>query len=145
MGKTFAFIGIVVAILGGLVLFFAGCGAIFHSGQRADRIYTQPVVVPHHAALPSSPSDFTVDVTIIGKRCFGSSGCIYDYTLDPKYVGSGTPGSATVVFEIRGASEPRTDHFTVDDSGDIDIKRDDHIDAEDGATLTAVVTQVIPR
>lgn len=51
------------------------------------------------------PSDFTIEVQVLRKKCFGSAGCNVTYRIAPSYVGTGAlDPSATwlVTYEVRG-------------------------------------------
>jgi hypothetical protein len=53
-----------------------------------------------------SPSDFTVDLKVKDKQCFGSAGCNVTAEPDVTYVGPGDvpQGSYSVTFEVTGDS-----------------------------------------
>lgn len=61
--------------------------------------------------------DFTIELKILSKRCFGSAGCNLTYTIDPVYLGAESLDdvSATVTYEVLGGdSGPQINSFTLD-------------------------------
>lgn len=143
--------GAVVAIGSGL--FVAGCamGWVFGSTTSSPdaampRIPVTPMTTPREDPLPRlTPSDFRVGITVTRVECFGSAGCNVGYLINPQYVGSAKlPSRTTVVYEVRGGDEPKTASFTVNGAGDADAGGQEHIRAQAGGSLEAVVTQVLP-
>lgn len=100
-----------------------------------------PVVSP----LPQ-PADFTIDITILRKKCFGSAGCNVTFQNSPRYTGT-TPlkGRAlTVIYEVAGGEDgPQINNFTVHGDGSASFPKEERIStAPSGATLKAKATSV---
>lgn len=94
------------------------------------------------ADLPA-PEDFTLDVVVTSKQCFGSAGCSVVYDIDaswPAYA----DGDYDVIYEVRGGEDgPVID--TLEVTGDEYSYLPGFVGtASEGAELTAVATQVRP-
>jgi Protein of unknown function (DUF2510) len=109
--------------------------------------YTSTYTPPPPPPPTPTVDDFSVKVIITGQECFGSAGCIYDYQIDPNYVGSGPrtipTGGLTVVYEILGGDESKIDNFTLDTTYYMHYQKNGHIGGPDGANITAIVTRVV--
>lgn len=96
-----------------------------------------------------TPEDFSLDLTIVEKKCFGSAGCHVSYDLSPTYIGGtlddlkGQKGR--IVFEIVGGDDEQVENFTFDGE-DIRIKDSYRVSTpSEDAVITAEVVQVIPQ
>jgi hypothetical protein len=128
---------LVLLILGMLCL----CGGIVlaSTGKSDDRGLTtvtespEPSFTPPASARPAAKSapkptsapvatfsakTLSLSVKITSKQCFGSAGCIVEWTIK----GSVTPGTkidgpCDVTYEVRGLTEAQTHTLTVNDDG----------------------------
>lgn len=122
-----------------------------------DRVSTNPADTPRWDAAVSSSStpspvatpptaaDFVVGVVVTEQKCFGSAGCIYHYTINPRYISTKPlPDKTTVIFKVTGGDQDQVGNFTIDDGGTATFDRESTIDGPEGADLAATVTQVLP-
>ena len=109
---------------------------------------TTPAAAPR-AALPPPPSvptpkEFTINVAVTGQNCQPGGGCVYKYTIQPKYIGfhplPTTP--FTVKYEVQGGDQPQPGEFTVQGT-QARILADVVLDGPPAARLQAVVLAVI--
>ncbi|SHT35868.1 Protein of uncharacterised function (DUF2510) [Mycobacteroides abscessus subsp. abscessus] len=146
-------------VFGGLLLLFGGCTALIAIGSQSptDRpvgpnqrtqaaapqvtTHTTPTVA---AAMPT-PADFTISVVILEQKCFGSAGCNYRYTIDPKYTGRlPLASNVTVVYSLSGGDSDEVGNFTVDRQGTATVDKKESISGPQGAELVATATRVMP-
>lgn len=107
-------------------------GIMGGSGDEEDTAAPAPQRLFDDTASPVEPAgeetppplpaadDFTIDLKILSKQCFGSAGCSVTYAINPVYVGveSLDGVSATVTYQVLGGdSGPQINSFTVD--GDV--------------------------
>lgn len=106
----------------------------------------KPTTTTKPPAVMPAPADFTVAVSVLEKKCFGSAGCNVTYQIEPAYVGAAdlpTGKDITVVYEIQGGEEPQTGRFTLRD-GQARFDSEESIQTSSSSSvLTAVVTQVL--
>jgi len=95
-------------------------------------------------ALPPTPKEFTINVVVTERACQSGGGCVYKYTIEPKYVGfhplPATP--FTVKYEVQGGNQPQPGEFTVEGS-QAKILKDVVIEGPPAARLHAVVLAVV--
>ena len=100
---------------------------------------------PPPAPLPS-PSDFTIDVKVLRKACFGSYGCNVTYEIDPTYTGATplTGRTFTVIYEVTGSEYgPLINNFDVNSDGTASLKGQELTrTSSSAATLKAKATSV---
>jgi hypothetical protein len=60
------------------------------------------------------PADFVMGVIETRRACFGSAGCNVNYKISVSYLGAPTTKAYTIVYEIQGAGNTRTDNFTLE-------------------------------
>lgn len=106
--------------------------------------YTPPVPPP--PSVPT-PKEFLVGVTVTAQACDpAGSGCIYTYTIDPKYVGlhpfPETP--FTVEYEVTGGHQPQPGQFTVTGQ-QAEILKDVIVEGPPGAVLSAKVVRIVEQ
>jgi hypothetical protein len=95
---------------------------------------------------PSVPTtkEFTVKVVVTEQNCSPGPGCVYKYTIEPKYIGfhplPTTP--FTVKYEVQGGNQPQPGEFTVEGS-QAKIFKDVVLEGPPAAQLQAVVLQVL--
>src|ERR1700730_11103091 len=108
-----------------------------------------PTATPRTALAPPPPSlptpkEFTINVVVTEQACQPGGGCVYKYTIEPKYVGfhplPATP--FTVKYEVQGGNQPQPGEFTVE-GNQAKILKDVVLDGPPAARLQAVVLAVI--
>jgi hypothetical protein len=108
-----------------------------------------PVATPRKTIAPPPPSvptvkEFTIKVVVTETNCDPGPGCVYKYTIEPKYLGfhplPATP--FTVKYEVRGGAQPQPGEFTVE-GNQAKILKDVVIEGPPAAQLQAVVQQVL--
>jgi hypothetical protein len=91
-----------------------------------------------------TPQEFTIKVVVGEQNCDPGPGCVYKYTIEPKYIGfhplPTTP--FTVKYEVQGGTAPQPGEFTVEGS-QAKIFKDVVLEGPPAAQLQAVVLQVI--
>jgi hypothetical protein len=98
------------------------------------------------ALPPSVPTvkEFTIKVVVTEQKCDPGPGCVYKYTIEPKYIGfhplPTTP--FTVKYEVQGGVQPQPGEFTVEGS-QAKIFKDVVLEGPPAAQLQAVVLQVL--
>jgi hypothetical protein len=104
---------------------------------------TRKSLPPPPASVPT-PKEFTVKVVVAEQNCQPGPGCVYKYTIEPKYIGfhplPTTP--FTVKYEVQGGNQPQPGEFTVEGS-QAKIFKDVVLEGPPAAQLQAVVLQVI--
>src|ERR1700754_4713796 len=110
---------------------------------------SQPAAPPRNSLPPPPPSvptpeEFTINVLVTEQNCVPGPGCVYKYTIEPKYIGfhplPTTP--YTVKYEVQGGTQPQPGEFTVEGSR-ATIFKDVVLEGPPDALLQAVVLQVI--
>jgi hypothetical protein len=108
-----------------------------------------PTATPRTTLPPPPPSvpttkEFTINVVVTGQNCQPGGGCVYTYTIEPKYIGfhplPTTP--FTVKYEVQGGNRPQPGEFTVE-GNQAKIFRDVVLEGPPAARLQAVVLAVI--
>lgn len=104
--------------------------------------YPAPAPTSTYSAPVATPSDFTLDVVILSKSCFGSAGCNVTYRITP-HADASCPSTCTVTYEVIGGEDSQIDSFTMTDYS-ASIKQSEMISTKSSkATLTAKVTSVL--
>jgi hypothetical protein len=125
-----------------------GLASILVFGDHSKPAVT-PTATPRNALPPPPPSvpkpmEFTINVVVTGQNCQPGGGCVYKYTIEPKYIGfhplPTTP--FTVKYEVRGGNQPQPGEFTVQ-GNQAKIFRDVVLEGPPAARLQAVVLAVI--
>lgn len=109
--------------------------------------YAAPEPSSTQAAAPPLPTDFAVDVVVTEQKCYGSAGCNYQLSVNPRYVGVGDltdDQNVMVVYEIVGGDDPQQGNFRLE-GGNIRWDQDKRIQGPAGAQFTANVLQVLPQ
>lgn len=102
---------------------------------------------PRTAVLPPpsvpEPYEFAIGVVVSAQNCDPAGGCVYTYTIEPKYIGMHplpeTP--FTVEYEVAGGHQPQPGAFTVQ-GGTAQIMRDVSVEGPPDAQLKAAVTRI---
>jgi hypothetical protein len=134
----------IVAMLGGgvslaAILIFSDYGKPASTAQPSTPRRT---LAPPPPSVPS-PKEFTINVVVTSQDCPPGGGCVYKYTIEPKYIGfhplPETP--FTVEYEVVGGNEPQPGKFTVQ-GNQAQILKDVVLEGPPGAQLLANVTSV---
>jgi hypothetical protein len=108
-----------------------------------------PDATPRSTLAPPSPSvptpkEFTINVVVTEQNCEPGPGCVYKYTIEPKYIGfhplPTTP--FTVKYEVQGGNQPQPGEFTVE-GNQAKILKDVVLEGPPAARLQAVVLAVV--
>ena len=92
------------------------------------------------------PADFTIEVIITKKNCYGSAGCNYEYEIDPTYVGTtrlSDDVAFTVIYEVTEGEQSQIGRFSVDKQGHVRFSTNVSVSGEDGVNFVATPTRVI--
>ncbi|HXO54566.1 MAG TPA: hypothetical protein VN888_26870 [Mycobacterium sp.] len=83
-------------------------------------------------------------MVVTERDCQPGGGCVYKYTIEPKYIGfhplPATP--FTVKYEVQGGNQPQPGEFTVE-GNQAKILKDVVLDGPPAARLQAVVLAVV--
>ena len=94
----------IVAMLGGVgiaaVLMFAG-----HSTAPPPTATPRTTLAPAPPSVPTT-KEFTINVVVTEQKCEPGPGCVYKYTIEPKYIGfHPLPATSfTVKYEVQGGN-----------------------------------------
>jgi hypothetical protein len=142
MRKLLAALAIFGMLAGGV-----GLASILVFGDHSKPAPTPTVTPRNTLPLPPSvptPMEFTINVVVTGQNCQPGGGCVYKYTIEPKYIGfhplPTTP--FTVKYEVQGGNQPQPGEFTVQ-GNQAKIFRDVVLEGPPAARLQAVVLAVI--
>ena len=109
----------------------------------------QPTATPRATPPPPPPSvptvkEFTIKVVVTEQNCDPGPGCVYKYTIEPKYIGFHPlpTNPFTVKYEVQGGTQPQPGEFTVEGS-QARIFKDVVLQGPPAAQLQAVVLQVL--
>jgi hypothetical protein len=140
--RLLAAIAIVAMLVGGIsvaaALIFAD-----HSKPQQQAATPRTTIAPPPPSVPTA-QEFTVSVVVTGQNCNPGPGCVYTYTIEPKYIGFHPLPSTpfTVKYEVRGGDQPQPGEFTVEGS-QAKILKDVTLPGPAAAQLQAVVLQVV--
>ena len=140
--RLLAALAIVAMLVGGVsiaaVLIFGD-----HSKPPPPTATPRTTLPPPTPSVPT-PKEFTINVVVTEQNCEPGPGCVYKYTIEPKYIGfhplPTTP--FTVKYEVQGGNQPQPGEFTVEGS-QAKIFKDVRPRGPAGRALQAVVLQVI--
>lgn len=107
--------------------------------------YVTATTTPAAYVRPLTNADFSVDITVLSKKCFGSAGCNVKYSINPTFNGSSSELRGRhfrVVYEILGGDEPQIGNFKLNGTS-ASMTETEMIQASDDAELTAKVTNVV--
>jgi hypothetical protein len=140
--RLLAALAIVAMVVGGVSI----AVALIFSDKSKPR---PPTATPRTTLAPPPPSvptpiEFMINVVVTEQNCEPGPGCVYKYTIDPKYIGlhplPTTP--FTVKYEVQGGNQPQPGEFTVE-GNEAKILKDVVLEGPSAARLQAVVLQVI--
>ena len=115
-----------------------------HSKPAAPPTATPRTTLDPPPPSPPTPKEFTINVVVTEQACQPDGGCVYKYTIEPKYVGFHPLPAApfTVKYEVQGGNQPQPGEFTVEGS-QAKILKDVVIEGPPAARLHAVVLAVV--
>lgn len=132
-----------LAVAGLALIGCAGAGVKTDPPTSAPGTYltVPPTTV---ATYVPTPADYTIEIVELSRSCFGSAGCNITYKIKPTYTGQPTDQTVTytIVYAIAGASNEKTDNFTM--RGDqVKVPTEDFVSTPPNPTLSATVTKVL--
>ncbi|MBP1817904.1 hypothetical protein [Mycobacterium sp. OAE908] len=137
--KLLAAVAIVAMLIGGISI---AAALIF--GDHSKPVPTVATPPPPPPPSVPIPKEFTVNVVVTEQTCDPGPGCVYKYTIEPKYIGfhplPTTP--FTVKYEVQGGNLPQPGEFTVE-GNQAKILKDVVLEGPPAARLQAVVLQVV--
>src|SRR4029078_2429356 len=106
--RLLAALAIVAILIGGVsiaaVLIFGG-----HSTAPPPTATPRTTLAPAPPSGPT-PKEITINVVVTQQKCEPGPGCVYKYTIEPKYIGfhplPTTP--VTMKYEVQGGNQPQT-------------------------------------
>lgn len=117
-----------------------GSNAVQSTATSRERSTTDP---PRRDPLPT---DFTIDVVVTDKQCFGSAGCNLEYEVDLNYVSSqplDEDGSWTLIYEVTGdESGVQIKSLELRGDGQFTTRRETMSTTSSDVTPTAKVTRI---
>jgi len=114
-----------------------------HSEPAPTAASTPPAPPP--PKVPS-PREFTIGVVVTAQDCPPGGGCVYTYTIEPKYIGMHPlpPDELRIEYQVTGGHEPQIGDFTVHGT-EARIMKDVTLAGPPGAQLRAEATKVVVR
>jgi hypothetical protein len=140
--RLLAALAIVAMLIGGISI---AAALIFSDRSKPPPPTATPraTVAPPPPSVPT-PAEFTINVVVTEQNCDPGPGCVYKYTIEPKYIGlhpfPATP--FTVKYEVQGGDQPQPGEFTVE-RNEAKVLKDVVLEGPPAAQLQAVVLQVI--
>jgi hypothetical protein len=139
--KLLAALAIVAMLIGGISI---AAALIFGDHSKPATTATpRTTLAPPPPSVPT-PREFTINVVVTEQICDPGPGCVYKYTIEPKYVGlhplPATP--FTVKYEVQGGNLPQPGEFTVE-GNQAKILKDVVLEGPPAAQMHAVVLQVV--
>jgi len=150
--------GLVAAITAAIVLPLTLGGDDKPSGSAGPAPGTSPTsrssyrpptttTTPSRFYYTPTVADFTLDIRVTRKACFGSAGCNVDYQIVPSYTGLPLLDPATkvnVIYEVSGdESGPQIGSFTMDSDGQARVRETESASTPSSkTTLKVKVTDV---
>jgi hypothetical protein len=132
----------IVAMLVGAISVAAALIFSDHSKPSTPAAAPRTTLAPPPPSVPI-PKEFTIKVVVSEQNCEPGPGCVYKYTIEPKYIGfhplPTTP--FTVKYEVQGGNAPQPGEFTVE-GNQAKIFKDVVLEGPPAAQLQAVVLQV---
>ena len=92
------------------------------------------------------PREFTIGVVVTAQDCPPRGGCVYTYTIEPKYIGTHPlpADELRIEYQVTGGHEPQSGAFTVHGT-EGRILKDVTLAGPPGAQLKAEATKVVVR
>ncbi|HHV20802.1 MAG TPA: hypothetical protein GXZ30_04585 [Propionibacterium sp.] len=133
------------AVVGMAALALSGCAGtqtqVAPAPQPATTTATTPTPSPERTY---SASDWTLQVEILRKQCFGSAGCNIRYQVEPVWAGSGAvpTGNTRLTYKVDGAESETIG--TIEINGPkANVREESASTAEESDVLTATVTKLV--
>ncbi len=139
--KLLAALAIVAMLIGGISI---AAALIFGDHSKPTSVATPRTPLPPPPPSVPTPKEFTINVVVTEQTCDPGPGCVYKYTIEPKYIGFHPLPAApfTVKYEVQGGNLPQPGEFTVE-GNQAKIFKDVVLDGPPAAQLRAVVLQVV--
>ncbi len=147
---------VLLLVIGAVLLVLAGGagGFVIGKGQNASGVKsttdtvaatssTTTSATPTVYDIPIRPSDFEMNVEVLEKKCFGSAGCVVEFSVRPTLLTSSEflkGRSFRVVYEVIGTEDEMTDYFTLSGT---DMRIDDSLRAETESSDAEITAKVI--
>jgi hypothetical protein len=113
-----------------------------------DHSKPAPAAAPRTPPPPKvpTPREFVIGVVVTAQDCPPGGGCLYTYTIEPKYIGRHPLPADEMQIEylVTGGHEPQSGDFTMRGT-EARIMKNVTLAGPPGARLNAEVTQVIVR
>ncbi len=115
-----------------------------------DHSKPAPTAAPRTPPSPQpkvpTPREFTIGVVVTAQDCPPGGGCVYTYTIEPKYIGLHPlpADELRIEYQVTGGHEPQSGDFTVHGT-EARIMKDVTLAGPPGAQLKAEATKVVVR
>ncbi len=138
-----AALAIFAMVAGGIGIAAAMIFADRPSAPAQQTAAPRATLAPRPPSVPT-PQEFTIAVVVTDQNCPPGAGCVYTYTIEPKYIGlHPLPETEfTVEYEVTGGHQRQPGKFTVH-GNQAQIMKDVTVEGPAGARLQAAVTRVI--
>ncbi|QHN32872.1 hypothetical protein GII32_22990 [Gordonia amarae] len=138
--------------LGAILLVVVGGAGGFLIGKGSSAADTDSAAATSSATtsatptvydIPITPDDFRMNIEVLEKKCFGSAGCVVEFSVRPTLL---TPSKYVegrrfrVVYEILGTDDEMTDYFTLSGT---DLSIDDSLRAQTDSSDSEITANVI--
>jgi len=140
--KWSAALAILAMVAGGI-----GIAAVMIFGNHSP----PPTAAPRTRPAPPppkvpTPREFTIGVVVTAQDCPPGGGCVYTYTIEPKYIGMHPlpADELRIEYQVTGGHEPQNGDFTVHGTA-ARISKDVTLAGPPGAQLKAEATKVVVR
>ncbi len=118
--------------------------ATMESGGASPVQTEKPSIEPTQTRYNPKPTDFTIGIKLLTKKCYGELGCDVNFQIIPSYVGGQSfpaKGTTEVTYEVTGGKETITNTFEVD--GDGTMTFDEEESAKMASSSSKLVAKVI--
>jgi hypothetical protein len=113
-----------------------------------DHSQPAPTAAPRTPPPPKvpTPREFTIGVLVTAQDCPPGGGCVYTYTIDPKYIGTHPlpADELRIEYQVTGGHEPQSGDFTLHGT-QARIMKDVTLAGPPGAQLKAEATKVVVK
>lgn len=125
-----------------------GIASILIFGDHSKPAPTATPRTPPAPAPPKvpTPREFTIGVVVTAQDCPPGGGCVYTYTIEPKYIGlHPLPAEELrIEYQVTGGHEPQSGDFTMRGT-EGRIMKDVTVAGPPGAQLKAEATKVVVK
>ena len=138
--KWSAALSIFAMLAGGI-----GIASVVFFGDHSQPAPTAAPPAPPPPKVPT-PREFTIGVVVTAQDCPPGGGCVYTYTIEPKYIGTHPlpADELRIEYQVTGGHEPQSGDFTVHGT-EARILKDVTLAGPPGAQLKAEATKVVVR